>query len=74
VRLDELGSGEGDIESILQVGDAFGFGFAAAVGEEDEGDSLGLEVAEGFCGAGEGGGGAEEDSVDAEEWMLEYGY
>lgn len=45
--------------------DACGFAFPAAVGEEDEGDAVGLEVGEGAGGSGEGGRAAEEDAIDA---------
>lgn len=65
MRLYKLGGGEWDIELILQVGNAFCFGFAAAVSEEDEGDSFRLKVAKGIGGARECGGGAEKDAVDA---------
>lgn len=64
--MDELACGEWDIEFVFEVGNPFCFGFAAAIGEEDEGDAFGLEVAESFGGAGECGGGAEEDAVDAD--------
>lgn len=42
----------------------------AAVCEEDKGDLLGMEEGEGFVGARDGGGGAEEDAVDAGDVSL----
>lgn len=63
--LDEIGGGEWDTEFVLEVCYSLLFGFAAAVGEEDKWDSFGLEVGEGFSGTWKGGGGAEEDAIDA---------
>ena len=73
--VDELGEGrvalhehacvERHVEEAAELVHALGFVFAAAIGEEDEGDVVGLEVGEGGVGAREGGGGAEEDAVDA---------
>lgn len=65
VGLYDQGCVEVDVEFRGEVGDALCFAFAAAVGEEDEGDSFALQVLEGFGGAGERGGGTEEDAVDA---------
>jgi hypothetical protein len=57
----------GDLQLVGDFGDALFFGLAAAVGEEDEGYALFLEVGEGLAGGGDGGGGAEEDAIDAGE-------
>ena len=56
---------EGHVEVPAEIGYALRFALAPAVGEEDEGDAVGLEVAEGGCGAGERRGAAEEDAIDA---------
>ena len=48
-----------DAETIAQLGRAGFFVFAAAVGQEDEGDFVGLEVGEGFTGSREGLGTAD---------------
>lgn len=60
---------QGDLEAAAEFFDARGFGFSAAVGEEDEGDAVGAEVGEGVVGAGEGGAAAEEDAVNAGGWV-----
>jgi hypothetical protein len=39
---------------------------AAAICEEDEGNTLGLEVRQGFVGAWERVGAADEDAIDVE--------
>ena len=65
VALHEEARVEGDAEAVGQLRDAGGLGLAAAVGEQDEGDALRLEVLQGARGAGEGLGAAEEDTVDA---------
>ena len=49
---------------------ALGFGLAAAIGEKDEGDAVGLEIGKGAVSAGEGFGGAEEDAVDAGDMLA----
>lgn len=59
VALHEEVGVEGDAEAGAELGDAVGFVLAAAVGKEDEGDAVGLEVLEGFAGAGEGLGAAD---------------
>ena len=56
VGLHEHARGEGDVEFLAQLGDPLGFVFAAAVGEQDEGDSRALEEGEGVVGAGDGVG------------------
>lgn len=38
--------------------------FAAAIGEEDEGNIRGLQLVEGFGCSGKRVGGAEEDAID----------
>ena len=70
VGLDEGRGGEGDVEAGGEVAHALGFGFAAAVGEEDEGDVGGLEEAEGGGRAGDGVGHVQEDAVDAVEVLA----
>ena len=55
---------EWDGEFGGEFGDALGLMLTAAVGEEDEWDVVLLEVGEGFRGAGNGCGGAEEDAID----------
>lgn len=55
---------EGDGEEVAEIADALGLVLAAAIGEEDEGDAVSLEVGEGFGGVGKGSGGAEEDAVN----------
>jgi hypothetical protein len=59
VALHEEVGVEGDAEAGAELGDALGFVLAAAVGEEEEGDVVRLEVVEGFAGAWEGLGAAE---------------
>lgn len=41
-------------ETLAEFRHSVGFMLAAAIGEEDEGDIVGLEIAEGFLGAREG--------------------
>lgn len=70
VGLNELGDGnlgcrrEGEFGVYVFCSGCFGL--SAAVGEEDERDAGRLEVLEGFRGAGDCGGGTEEDAVDVE--------
>ena len=59
MALDQEACIEEDAETIAQLGDAGFFVFAAAVGQEDEGDFMGLEVGEGFTGSREGLGAAD---------------
>ncbi|KAK4693620.1 hypothetical protein P7C71_g3822, partial [Lecanoromycetidae sp. Uapishka_2] len=59
---------ERDVETLAEISDSFGFAFAAAVGEEDEGYALLLEEFESLVGAGEGIGGSEKDAIDAVEF------
>ena len=59
MALDEHVCIQWDVEAFADVVHALGFGFAAAVCEEDERDALGLEVGEGTAGVGKGGGRAE---------------
>lgn len=66
VALDEHACGEGDVELGAQVGDALVLVLAAAIGEQDEGDAVLLEVGERLVGAREGVGAADEDAIDAE--------
>ena len=65
MALDEHARIEGDLEDTAEIAHAFGFMFAAAIGEEDKRDMVALEMGEGFGGVGKGGRGAEEDAVDA---------
>ena len=46
---------ERDFEEATKIAHAFGLVLAAAIGEEDEGDMVALEVGEGFGSVGEGG-------------------
>lgn len=55
---------ERDAEELAEITDALGLVLAAAIGEEDEGDAVGLEVGQSFGGVRQGSGGAEEDAVD----------
>ena len=66
VGLNELVGGEGEVHALAYEGDVVAFGFAAAVGEEDKGDVEALKLGEGGGCSGEGGGGADEDTVDVE--------
>jgi hypothetical protein len=63
--LHEEGGSEGDGEAVAELGDTVGFVLAAAVGEENEGDIVRLEVGEGTVGTGEGLRASEEHAVDA---------
>ncbi len=47
--------------------DSLSLALTAAIGEEDEGNALFLEIAEGFASAGKGIGAAEEDAIDTGE-------
>jgi hypothetical protein len=67
VRLHEHALVHGDLQLVGDFGDALFFGLAAAIGEEDEGYALFLEVGEGLAGGGDRRGGAEEDAIDAGE-------
>jgi len=70
VRLDQLGdvdvAGGREGEFSVEVFCALGFGLAAAVGEEDEGDVVFAEIGETLRGAGDGGRGAQQDAVYVE--------
>lgn len=65
VALNEHGRVERDLQLLAQLGHSFRFVFAAAIGEQDEGDALALEVREGLVGARERVGAAKEDAIDA---------
>ena len=69
MALDEEACVERDAETIAQFGDARFFVFAATVGQEDEGDLVCLEVGEGFAGSREGLGAADQDAVDAGDFV-----
>ena len=60
----EHGGIEGYFEELAELLYTFLFRLAAAIGEEDEGNTVGLEVGKGAVGAGERFGGAEENAVD----------
>ena len=60
---------EGHFETIADFLDSLRFGFTAAIREEDEGNALFLEIAEGFAGAGKGIRAAEEDAINAGDWL-----
>ena len=65
--------GRWEAELAVEVVGTLGFGFAAAVGKEDEGDVVFCEVVErGGC-PGNGLGGAQKDAVDV-EGECEVGY
>ena len=63
VAVDQLGKGcmalykevrvQWHIKALTELRDTIGFMLAAAVGEEDEGDVVGLEITEGFLSARE---------------------
>ena len=64
MALDEHAHIEGHFEVIANFLDSLRFGFTTAIGEEDEGNAMLLEIAKGFAGAGKGIGAAEEDAID----------
>ena len=68
---------KGHFEAIADFLDSLRFGFTAAIREEDEGNAMLLEIAEGFAGAGKGTGAAEEDAIDTKDsldlYVLEWG-
>ena len=65
VRLHEHGCVEGHIEELAKLLHSFLFRLAAAIGEENEGDAMGLEIGEGAMSTREGFRRAKEDAVDA---------
>ena len=52
--------------------DSLSLAFTAAIGQEDEGNALFLEIAEGLAGAGKRVGAAEEDAIDTGDWLHLY--
>lgn len=64
MRLHEHGCVEGHFEELAKLLYAFLLCLTAAIGEEDKGDAVGLEMGEGAVSAREGFRGAEEDTVD----------
>lgn len=52
--------------------DSLHFGFTPAIREEDEGNTVLLEIAEGFAGPGKGIGAAEEDAIDTGDLLDLY--
>ena len=69
VALHEHAYVEGHFEAIADFLNSLRFGFTTAIREEDEGDTMLLEIAEGFAGAGKGIGAAEEDAIDTGDWL-----
>lgn len=65
MRLDELGDVDGDREVGGEFSGARGFGFATAIGEENEFDRIFFEELKGGSGGGDWGGAVHEDAVDA---------
>lgn len=65
MRLYEHGCIQRYFEELAQLLYALLFRFPAAIGKEDEGDAVGLEIREGAVGAGKGFRGAKENTVDA---------
>lgn len=65
MRLHEYGCVEGQLEELAKLLHAFLFRLAAAIGKENEGDAMGLEIGEGAMSARERFRGAKEDAVDA---------
>ena len=55
---------ERDFQYITELIHTALFKLAPAIGKEDEGDAVGLEVGEGFSGARERFGAAEKDAID----------
>ena len=60
----EHGGIEGHFEELAELLYAFLFRLASAIGEEDEGNAVGLEIGEGAVGTGKWFGGAEENTVN----------
>ena len=58
---------ERDFEALAELFHPLRFALAAAIGEQDEGYALLLEVRKCFVGARKGVGAAKEDAVDTEE-------
>ena len=54
MRLHEHRCIEGYLKELAELLHTLLFGLAAAIGEKDEGDAVGLEIGEGAVGAGEG--------------------
>ena len=52
-------------KTLAELRDTVGFMLAAAVGEEDEGDVVRLEIAEGFLSAWERFRAPDQDAIDA---------
>ena len=63
---------EGHFEMATDFLDSLRLAFTAAIGEEDEGNALFLEIAKGFAGAGKGIGAAEEDAIDTADLLDLY--
>ena len=63
---------EGDFQAIAGFLDSLRFGFTAAIREENEGNAVLLEIAEGFAGTGERIGAAEEDAIDTADLLDLY--
>lgn len=65
MRLDKLGGVDWDGEVGGEFGGTCGFGFTAAVGEEDEFNGVFGEKLEGGGGSGDGSGAMHEDAINA---------
>ncbi len=55
---------ERDAKEAAEIADALRLVLAAAIGEENEWDAVGLEVGQCFGGVGQWSGRAEKDTVD----------
>lgn len=65
MRLHEHGCIEGHLEELAKLLHAFLLRLATAIGEENKGDAVLLEIGEGAVSAGERFRGAKEDAVNA---------
>lgn len=65
MRLYERGCIEGYFEELAQLLYTLPFRFPAAIGDEDEGDAVALEIREGAVGAEKRFRIAKEDTIDA---------
>ena len=63
---------QGHFEMVGDFLDSLSLALPAAIGEEDEGNALFLEIAEGFASTGKGIGAAEEDAIDTGELLDLY--
>ncbi len=63
---------EGYFEIVTDFLDPLRFAFTTAIGEENEGNSLFLEIAKRFAGAGKGIGATKEDAIDTGDLLNLY--